>query len=105
MSRGMLVSTNSEPCPNNSSMELPQLPVLSGKTPINKKLAFFRDNITSADEGIDDHEENGVVKNNLKTDSSDTEGEDMVSEEEVIQKKATSDNNKPAKETKSVTYK
>ena len=81
------------------------MPLLSGKTPINKKLAFFRDNITSADEGIDDHEENRVVKNDLKTDSSDTEGEDMVSEEEAIQKKATSANNKAAKETKSVTYK
>ena len=46
-----------------------------------------------------------MVKSNLKTDSSDTEGEDMVSEEEVIQNKTTSANHKPAKETKSVTYK
>ena len=67
--------------------------------PHSKKMAFFRENIHSADEGmIDDHETENVTcnscntypatdsrknqnsKQNSKEDSSDTEGEDIISE-------------------------
>lgn len=57
-----MTSTNSEPGPESL-----------GKNSIAKKLAFFRANVNSADEGIDEHKADS---------SSDTEGEDLVSEEE-----------------------
>ena len=52
------------------------------KTPISKKLAFFRDNNNSDEgiDGLDDHHNLKVQK--LAESSSDTEGEDLVSEQE-----------------------
>lgn len=61
---------------------------------IAKKLAFFRANVNSADEGIDDLCSIGINGNHVEAEpislhdemnggsSSDTEGEDMVSEED-----------------------
>ena len=98
--------------------------------PHSKKMAFFRENIHSADEGmIDDHETENVTcnscntypatdrpksnqnsKQNSKEDSSDTEGEDIISEAVENNQKdeifANGHSNcEENKSTKSVSYK
>ena len=77
-SRGKLTSTNSEPGPNGIS-----------SASIAKRLAFFRSAVNSIDdEGIDDfcidNHENGKPNSHS---SSDTEGEDMISEVQEEQHK------------------
>jgi hypothetical protein len=73
-SRGKLTSSQSEPGPNKEAT----------KISIAKKLSVFRDNIAS-DEGIEETTANSNNVNKIHrkgSSSSDTEGEDMVSDEE-----------------------
>ena len=95
--RNKINSTNSEPTPPLTCTPQDTQPEVTSTTnggvkiPSHaKKMAFFRENTHSADdEGmIDDHETENLTCNspksksnqNSKEDSSDTEGEDMISE-------------------------
>ena len=102
--RNKINSTNSEPTPPLTCTSQDTQPEFTTTTnggvkmpPHSKKMAFFRENTHSADdEGmIDDHETENLTCNscnthpnspksksnqNSKEDSSDTEGEDMISE-------------------------
>lgn len=101
-SRGKLTSTHSEPGPRYALISSGSL---QEKTPISKKLAFFRDNINS-DEGIDGLDDHACTKKVAES-SSDTEGEDLVSELEENCKKPVVQNgfHEDKEENKSVIYK